>query len=222
MAVSLGLDLFKLGIEVISHVGYEVQRHQLQLTYAHIIATHVEVFVVTEDQIPRSNALYCTLGLGHLHAPVQGFVNSGYLGKCLHGLLVLRSACCRFKEDCIAQYGRHHNTGNISWYLLLEDIPIQDVENSTCAAIGHGTEKDRTRSCNISNLVVIDNCQQLSLVPVVRGLLCIAVIHQHILLASHVCAEFRDINTKFIKHQFCLRIEVPLPTGYCINSNHLL
>jgi len=179
---ALGLDLLDLSVEAVLDRVEDGEVHDFQLADADLLAGHVEVLVVAEDQLFHAGALDGGLDLEHLHAQGHDVRHAGDLGQGLDSLLVGVGAGHGLEHNRVGQDGAEHGASDALGNLDVVER-VHGLDDRAGAAHGPDPHLKGVRGGDVAQLVVVDDHQNLGLAQVVGALGQVGVVHQRDLFA---------------------------------------
>lgn len=89
------------------------QINDFQLADADLVAGHVEVLVVTENQLIGGSTVNSGLDLEHFHAQSHDVINTSDLGQSFNSSFVLIGAGDRLEHNGVTQDGTQQDTCDV-------------------------------------------------------------------------------------------------------------
>jgi len=182
---SILLEILKSLVQIGADCGNLIQGGELELADTDLLAVHVEILVVAENEILHGDAVHGRLGLQHFHEKGIGVGNAGNGFQGGNCSLVRSGAGGGLEVYGVAQDSGEHGAGNILGQgnvVVLEHL----VQHGAGAANGLGIEHDRIVGGDIPDLVMINNGDNLGILDVCRSLPDVAEIDQSNLLARNI------------------------------------
>ena len=175
-----------------------------ELADANFLAAHVEVLVVTEDQILHGGAFNGALDLEHFHAQSHNVAHARDLGQFFNGLLVGGGAGGGLEDNGIGEDGAQHAASDALGNFHAVEVK-HVLQHGAGAAHGPDPGFQGRGGGHITKLVVISDTEHTGGIHSLGGLSQIGIVHQIQILASHVGNNLGSGETELLEHEFGFR-----------------
>ena len=182
------------------HVGDEVKAHEFELAHAHLVAGHVEVLEVAEDEVARRAAGDGRLGREEFHAEGFEVGDAGDFGEFLGGLAVHVRRRGRLEDHRVGEDGAEHDPGDV-----LRDfnaaVVVHGLEDRVRAARGPDDAFEGRRGRHVAELVVVDDALEVGFVDVGRSLGAVGEVDEVDVASGNARHDFGRFKAEAFEHE---------------------
>ena len=201
---AFALDLLDFLLEAITVLVEHAEIDDFELADANLLAAHVEVLVVTMDELVHGGTFKGALHFVHFHAESLHVAHAGNLGELLAGLLVVRSAGDGLEDNGIGKDGAQHAAGDVLGDLDAVEI-VHIGDDGAGAASGPDPAEERAVGGHITELVMVNDAEHIGGIHALGSLGEVGEVNKVKILAGHVGNNLRSGQAELVENELGFR-----------------